>query len=896
MEPEENKQNYYSDSPEESASQEVEIPESSDDETFHNVVHLSGMYKDWFLDYASYVILERAVPHLSDGLKHVQRRILHAMKRLDDGRYNKVANIIGHTMQYHTHGDVSIGDALIQLGQRNLLIDTQGNWGNILTGDDAAAPRYIEARLSKFALEVAFNPKTTNWKQTYDGRNKEPVTLPVKFPLLLAQGTDGIAVGLASKILPHNFNELIDASIDFLRGKDFELYPDFPTGGLADFSKYNDGLRGGQVKIRAKISKSDKKILTINEIPFGKTTGNLIESIIKANDRQKIKIKKIDDNTAENVEIVICLQSGVSPDKTIDALYAFTDCEISVSPNSCVISENKPQFSGVKEILKYSTLNTVELLKAELLIQKKELEDAWHYSTLEQIFIEKRIYRKIEDCETYESIFETIDKGLIPYKHLLKQAIVHEDIVRLTEIKIKRISKYDSKKAEEDIKSIEEQIKQIDYHLANLIMYAIDYFKKIRAKYGKGRERRTEVRNFDTIVASDVAVANQKLYVNRKEGFAGTTLKKDEFVCDCSDIDDIIVFLRNGIYKIMKVTEKSFIGKDIVHIGIFRQDDERTIYNLVYWQGKSGPVLMKRFFVKVITRDKEYNISKEKEGSRILYLSANPNGEAELVKVFLKPKRNLRRLSFDLDFRKLIVKGRNSIGNMVKRHEVKKIVLVEQGGSTLGGRNIWFDEEVLRLNSDGRGKFLGEFFENDKILVITSDGYYYLSTFDLSNHYEDDIIFIEKFVIEKVISVVYLDGRKKLHYLKRFTVESGDKKILFISEEPGSKFMSLSDDEFPRLELKFGGKHSNREPVVIDVSEFIGIKGIKAKGKRISNFTIKNITWLEPLVKEEEPEEINYNGDDVEFEVIDTRETKTESHTPESKLLESFGVQMKLDI
>jgi topoisomerase-4 subunit A len=896
MEPEENKQNYYSDSPEESASQEVEIPESSDDETFHNVVHLSGMYKDWFLDYASYVILERAVPHLSDGLKPVQRRILHAMKRLDDGRYNKVANIIGHTMQYHPHGDVSIGDALIQLGQRNLLIDTQGNWGNILTGDDAAAPRYIEARLSKFALEVAFNPKTTNWKQTYDGRNKEPVTLPVKFPLLLAQGTDGIAVGLASKILPHNFNELIDASIDFLRGKDFELYPDFPTGGLADFSKYNDGLRGGQVKIRAKISKSDKKILTINEIPFGKTTGNLIESIIKANDRQKIKIKKIDDNTAENVEIVICLQSGVSPDKTIDALYAFTDCEISVSPNSCVISENKPQFSGVKEILKYSTLNTVELLKAELLIQKKELEDAWHYSTLEQIFIEKRIYRKIEDCETYESIFETIDKGLIPYKHLLKQAIVHEDIVRLTEIKIKRISKYDSKKAEEDIKSIEEQIKQIDYHLANLIMYAIDYFKKIRAKYGKGRERRTEVRNFDTIVASDVAVANQKLYVNRKEGFAGTTLKKDEFVCDCSDIDDIIVFLRNGIYKIMKVTEKSFIGKDIVHIGIFRQDDERTIYNLVYWQGKSGPVLMKRFFVKGITRDKEYNISKEKEGSRILYLSANPNGEAELVKVFLKPKRNLRRLSFDLDFRKLIVKGRNSIGNMVTRHEVQKIVLVEQGGSTLGGRNIWFDEEVLRLNSDGRGKFLGEFFENDKILVITSDGYYYLSTFDLSNHYEDDIIFIEKFVIEKVISVVYLDGRKKLHYLKRFTVEPGDKKILFISEEPGSKFMSLSDDEFPRLELKFGGKHSNREPVVIDVSEFIGIKGIKAKGKRISNFTIKNITWLEPLVKEEEPEEINYNGDDVEFEVIDTRETKTESQTPESKLLESFGVQMKLDI
>jgi topoisomerase-4 subunit A len=896
MEPEENKQNYYSDSPEESASQEVEIPESSDDETFHNVVHLSGMYKDWFLDYASYVILERAVPHLSDGLKPVQRRILHAMKRLDDGRYNKVANIIGHTMQYHPHGDVSIGDALIQLGQRNLLIDTQGNWGNILTGDDAAAPRYIEARLSKFALEVAFNPKTTNWKQTYDGRNKEPVTLPVKFPLLLAQGTDGIAVGLASKILPHNFNELIDASIDFLRGKDFELYPDFPTGGLADFSKYNDGLRGGQVKIRAKISKSDKKTLTINEIPFGKTTGNLIESIIKANDRQKIKIKKIDDNTAENVEIVICLQSGVSPDKTIDALYAFTDCEISVSPNSCVISENKPQFSGVKEILKYSTLNTVELLKAELLIQKKELEDAWHYSTLEQIFIEKRIYRKIEDCETYESIFETIDKGLIPYKHLLKQAIVHEDIVRLTEIKIKRISKYDSKKAEEDIKSIEEQIKQIDYHLANLIMYAIDYFKKIRAKYGKGRERRTEVRNFDTIVASDVAVANQKLYVNRKEGFAGTTLKKDEFVCDCSDIDDIIVFLRNGIYKIMKVTEKSFIGKDIVHIGIFRQDDERTIYNLVYWQGKSGPVLMKRFFVKGITRDKEYNISKEKEGSRILYLSANPNGEAELVKVFLKPKRNLRRLSFDLDFRKLIVKGRNSIGNMVTRHEVQKIVLVEQGGSTLGGRNIWFDEEVLRLNSDGRGKFLGEFFENDKILVITSDGYYYLSTFDLSNHYEDDIIFIEKFVIEKVISVVYLDGRKKLHYLKRFTVEPGDKKILFISEEPGSKFMSLSDDEFPRLELKFGGKHSNREPVVIDVSEFIGIKGIKAKGKRISNFTIKNITWLEPLVKEEEPEEINYNGDDVEFEVIDTRETKTESQTPESKLLESFGVQMKLDI
>ena len=886
----------YSEPVEEAVSQEIEISESSDDETFHNIVHLSGMYKDWFLDYASYVILERAVPHISDGLKPVQRRILHAMKRLDDGRYNKVANIIGQTMQYHPHGDASIGDALIQLGQRDLLIDTQGNWGNIHTGDDAAAPRYIEARLSKFALEVVFNAKTTQWKLSYDGRNNEPITLPVKFPLLLAQGADGIAVGLASKILPHNFNELIDATIDFLRGKDFEIYPDFPTGGLADFSRYNDGLRGGQVKIRAKISKLDKKTLVINEIPFGKTTGNLIESIIKANDRQKIKIKKIDDNTAENVEIVVYLQPGVSPDKTIDALYAFTDCEISISPNSCIIEENKPRFTGVKDMLRFSANRTVDLLKSELEIRKSELEEAWHHATLERIFIENRIYIDIEQCETFESIIETIDKGLEPFKYLLKRLVVHDDIVSLTEIKIKRISKFDSGKAKEEIKSIEEQVKQIDFYLANLITYAIDYYKRIKAKYGKGRERRTEFRNFDTIVASDVAVANQKLYVNRKEGFIGTSLKKDEFVSDCSDIDDIIVFLRDGTYKIMKVTEKSFIGKDIVHIGIFRQDDERTIYNIVYWQGKNGPVLMKRFFVKGITRDKEYNISKEKEGSRILYLSANPNGEAELLKVFLKPKSKLRRLSFELDFRKLAVKGRSSIGNMVTRHEVHKIMLVEQGGSTLGGRNIWFDEEVLRLNSDDRGKLLGEFHDEDKILVITRDGNYYLTSYDLSNHYDDDVMVIEKFVSGKIYSVVYFDGLHKFYYLKRFIIEPADKKMLFISEEPGSKLMSLSDDEFPRLELKFGGKHNDRKPEIVDVSGFIGIKGVKAKGKRISGYTVKNITWLSPLVKEDEPEEINYNNDDVDFEVIDTREVGPAEQTPETKLLESFGIQMKLDI
>ncbi|MCX6258922.1 MAG: DNA gyrase/topoisomerase IV subunit A [Bacteroidia bacterium] len=898
MDPEDINQSENPEPLEEPSEEETVISETGDDETFHNIIHLSGMYKDWFLDYASYVILERAVPHIVDGLKPVQRRILHSMKRLDDGRYNKVANIIGHSMQFHPHGDASIGDALVQLGQKNLLIDTQGNWGNLVTGDDSAAPRYIEARLSKFALEVVFNTKTTEWKLSYDGRNKEPVTLPVKFPLLLAQGAEGIAVGLASKILPHNFNEIIDAAIDYLKGKSFILYPDFPTGGLADFSRYNDGLRGGAVRIRSKISKLDKKTLVINEIPFGKTTGGLIESIIKANDKGKIKIKKIDDNTAENVEIVILLQPGVSPDKTIDALYAFTDCEISVSPNCCVIEENKPRFTGVSEILKFSVDNTVALLRKELEIQNDELNEAWHHSTLEKIFIENRIYIEIENCETFESIIETIDKGLEPFKHLLKRKVVYDDIVMLTEIRIKRISKFDSKKAYEQIRSIEEQIVQIQNYLANLIIFAIDYFKRIKTKFGKGRDRLTEIRNFDTIVASDVAVANQKLYVNRKEGFAGTSLKKDEFVCDCSDIDDVIIFMRDGTYRIMKVSEKSFVGKEIVHIGIFRQDDERTIYNLVYWQGKSGPALMKRFFVKGITRDKIYNISREKEGTKVLYISANANGEAELVKVFLKPKSKLRRLVFDLDFRKLSVKGRSSVGNMVTRHEVHKVELIKKGESTLGGRNIWFDEEVLRLNSDSRGRFIGEFHDDEKIIVFTKDGNYYLTSYDLTNHYEDEIFLIEKYDPDKVFSAVYFDGSQKYFYLKRFCIEPGDKKSLFISEEPGSKLVSISEDEFPRLELKFGGKQSDRQPESVDVSEFVGVKGVKAKGKRLSTYSIKSCNWLEPLVKEaeDEPEEINYNEEDVDFEVVDTRETAEETKSPETKLLDSLGIQMKLDI
>ncbi len=826
-------------------------------EELHKIVHLSGMYKDWFLDYASYVILERAVPHLYDGLKPVQRRIMHAMKRLDDGRYNKVANIIGYTMQYHPHGDASIGDALVQLGQKDLLVDSQGNWGNILTGDGAAAPRYIEARLSKFALDVVFNPKTTEWKKSYDGRNDEPVSLPVKFPLLLAQGVEGIAVGLASKILPHNFNELIDAAIAYLKGKGFELYPDFPTGGIADFSKYNNGLRGGSIKVRAKIEKEDKKTLKITELPFGKTTQSLIDSILKANDKGKIKIRKIDDNTAEHVEILIHLPSGTSPDQTIDALYAFTDCEISISPNSCVIENSKPVFMGVSEMLKYSADNTVELLKQELQIKKRELEEAWHLSSLEKIFIENRIYHDIEECETWESVIKTIDKGLDPFKKLLLREVTEEDIVKLTEIKIKRITKFDVKKADEFIKGVEEEIKEVQNHLDHIIDYAINYYKQIRKKHGDGRDRKTEIRNLDTIAATQVVVANEKLYVNREEGFIGTSLKKDEFVSECSDIDEVIVFLRDGKYIITKADDKVFVGKDIIHVAVFKRNDDRTIYNVIYRDGINGAIMIKRCAIKGITRDKEYEITKGTKGSKILYMTANPNGEAEIVKIYLRPRPRLKKPIFEFDFSELAIKGRQSMGNILTKYAVHKIVLKDEGVSTLGGRKIWFEEEVLRLNADGRGNYIGEFHGDDKILVITKSGNYRLSSYDLMNHYEDDIMIIEKFRPEKIFSAVYYDADLEYYYVKRFTVDPTDKPTSFIGENENSRLIKITEVEYPRLEVSFGGRHKDRENEIIEIADFIGVKSYKARGKRLSNYEVKVVTELEPLIVKEEESELN---------------------------------------
>ena len=819
----------------------------------HTVTALSGMYRDWFLDYASYVILERAVPHLLDGLKPVQRRILHSMKRMDDGRYNKVANIIGHTMQFHPHGDASIGDALVQLGQKDLLIDAQGNWGNILTGDGAAAPRYIEARLSKFALEVIFNPKTTEWKLSYDGRNKEPVTLPVKFPLLLAMGAEGIAVGLASKILPHNFLELIDASIDYLMGKEFVLYPDFPTGGFVDVSKYNDGQRGGVVKVRAKIEKVDKKELIITEIPYGKTTSTLIESIIKANDKGKIKIRKIDDNTAENVEIVIQLMPGISPDKTIDALYAFTDCEYSISPNSCVITGSKPSFMGVSDMLRQSADQTVTLLKSELNIRKNELQEEWHMSSLEKIFIEERIYRDIEECETWEAVISAIDSGLKPFKKKLLREVTRDDIIALTEIRIKRISKFDSKKADEHIKGLEDDLDEVRNHLKNIIPYTVNYFKQIKKKYGKGRERKTEIRSFDTIEAAKVVASNARLYVNYKEGFVGTGLKKDEFVCDCSDIDDVLVIRKDGVYMITKIADKAFVGTDILYVNVFRKNDERTIYNVVYQDGKDGHLMAKRCSITGLTRDKEYNLTKGRNGSRIIYLSANPNGEAEVIKVHHKPRPRLKKLVFEFDFGLMNIKGKSSMGNIVTKNPVQKIALKEKGLSTLGGRKIWFDDAVLRLNVDGRGSYLGEFGGDDKILVITKNGFFRTSGFDLSNHYEENFLVIEKFRAEKVYSAVYWDHEQNFYYVKRFMVEDSEKAQCFINEDPESRLISITEVEYPRLEIKFGGKHKGRKNEIIEVAEFIGVKSFKAKGKRLTSFMVDNIHEIEPVVKKETP-------------------------------------------
>jgi topoisomerase IV subunit A len=849
--------------------------EIQDESVKDTVTYLSGMYKEWFLDYASYVILERAVPYINDGLKPVQRRIMHAMREMDDGRYNKVANIIGQTMQYHPHGDASIGDATVQLGQKELLIDTQGNWGNILTGDGSAAPRYIEARLSKFALEVLFNPKTTEWKLSYDGRKREPVTLPVKFPLLLAQGVDGIAVGLASKLFPHNFVELIDASIAHLKNKDFELVPDFPTGGSADFSKYNDGLRGGSIKVRAKIEKRDNKTLVINEVPYGKTTSSLIDSIIKANDRGKIKIKKIDDNTAEHVEILIHLASGVSSDKTIDALYAFTDCEMSLSPNSVIIENDKPIFIGVKEILRRSADSTLQLLKLELEIKKSELEEAWHFSSLEKIFIEERIYKdkKFEDSENMDMAVAHIDKRLDPWKPKLKREVTREDILKLMEIRMARILKFNKDKANDHLQSIEDEIAKVVNNINNIVPFTIKWFAHLKTKYGKGRHRKTEIRNFENIVASKVVVRNEKLYIDRKEGFIGTGLKKSEFVSDCSDIDDIIVIRRDGSYFITKVSDKAFIGKNPLYVAVFKKNDKRTIYNVVYKDGKSGFSFMKRFFVTGVTRDKEYNLTKETKGSRVTYFSANPNGEAEVLKIILKPKPRIKNLIFEEDLSELAVKGRQSLGNILTKYEVHKITLKEKGVSTLGGRKIWFDEDVLRLNADSRGKFLGEFSGEDKILVLYKKGGYQLYNYDLSNHFGQDILTIEKFDKRKVLSAVYYDAEQQYYYVKRFEIDESEGKLFsFIGENPDNKLVSVTWVRYPRLELEFGGKNSERENEIIEIAEFIGVKSWKAKGKRVSNYDVENIKEIEPVVKDED--------DKPEPEIVEAEEVKEVDEIP----------------
>lgn len=841
--------------------------------SIRSIQHLDGMYQKWFLDYASYVILERAVPYVEDGLKPVQRRILHSMREMDDGRYNKVANIIGNTMKYHPHGDASIGDALVQLGQKDLLVDCQGNWGNILTGDGAAAPRYIEARLSKFALEVVFNPKTTEWKQSYDGRNREPVILPVKFPLLLAQGVEGIAVGLASKILPHNFNELIDACIAHLKGEEFALYPDFPTGGMIDVGRYCDGMRGGNVKIRARIEKdANNKALRITEIPFGRTTQSLIDSIIKANDKGKIKIKKIDDNTARDVEILIQLAPGVSSDKTIDALYAFTDCELSISPNSCVIEDEKPHFMPVSVILRRSADDTVRLLKLELEIRLKELLEELHFVSLERIFIEERIYKdkEFEEGETLEEVIAHVHKRLQPFLPKFYREVTDEDVKRLLEIKMKRILKFSSEEADRHMEALEGEIKQVRHDIEHIIPYSIAYYERIKAKYGKGRERKTEIRNFENIEAAKVVIANEKLYINREEGFIGTALKKDEFICECSDMDEVIIFKKDGSYYVTKVADKIFVGKDILHVNVFKKNDKRTIYNVVYRDGKYGVAYVKRFYVTGVTREKVYDLTKGTSGSRVLYFSANPNGEAELIKVCLKPKPNLKKLVFEYDFADLAIKGRDSQGNTLSKNEVHKISVMQKGVSTLGGRKIWLDEDVLRLNTDNRGMYLGEFQGGERILIVNKNGTFYTSDFDLSNHYEAGYLLFEKFKAEKVWSAVFFDAEQNYYYLKRFRFEDSPKLNSFIGDTEGSRLLCLSSESHPRFEVVFGGRYEARLPEIIDAAEFIGEKSYKARGKRLTTFEVKEIREVEPLVQESESGETG--GNEVEFEITNPEE------------------------
>lgn len=829
------------------------------------VHHLSGMYKNWFLDYASYVILERAVPHIEDGLKPVQRRILHSMKRMDDGRYNKVANIVGHTMQFHPHGDASIGDALVQLGQKDLLVDCQGNWGNILTGDRAAAPRYIEARLSKFALDVVFNPKTTDWQLSYDGRNKEPITLPAKFPLLLAQGAEGIAVGLSSKILPHNFNDICDAAVKYLHGEEFKLYPDFPTGGSIDVSKYNDGQRGGQLKVRAKIEKLDNKTLVIREIPYGKTTTTLIDSILKAIEKGKIKARKVDDNTAAQVEIQVHLAPGVSSDKTLDALYAFSDCELNISPNCCVIEDDKPQFLTVSDVLRSSVERTKGLIQKELEIRKSELLEQLHFASLEKIFIEERIYKdkEFENAPDMDAACEHIDERLTPYYPKMIREVTKDDILRLMEIKMQRILKFNKDKADELMAKIKAEIEEIDRDLNNMVEVTARWFTYLKEKYGKNHPRLTEIRNFDTIEATKVVEANEKLYINRQEGFIGTGLKKDEFVCNCSDIDDIIIFYKDGKYKVVKVADKLFVGKNIMHVDVFKKNDKRTIYNAVYRDGKQGYYYIKRFNVPSITRDREYDLTQGKPGSRVNYFTANPNGEAEIIKVTLDPTPKLKNIFIEKDFSTILVKGRTAMGNILTKYPIHRISLKSHGHSTLGGRKVWFDPDVNRLNYDDHGRLLGEFNEDDSILVVLKSGEYYMTNFDVNNHYEDNILRIEKFEPHKIwCAVVRDEDQKGIPYIKRFIFEMTKRKQSYIGENPKNVLLLLTDTKSPRLLLTFGGLDSFRGTQEIDVNEFALVKGYKARGKRLTTFQLDKLEELEPLAEEtaEAPEDIEGNN------------------------------------
>ena len=853
------------------------------EENLDHVVRVHGMYNEYFLDYASYVILERAVPHQYDGLKPVQRRILHSLKELDDGRYHKVANVIGNTMKYHPHGDASIGDAMVQIGQKNLLLDCQGNWGNILTGDRAAAPRYIEVRLSKFGNTVLFNKKTTTWLSSYDGRNLEPETQPVKFPLLLAQGVEGIAVGLACKILPHNYHELIDASIAALQGKRFNLVPDFPTGGMADVEQYNDGLRGGRIRVRAKIEKLDNKTLLVKEVPYGVTTSSLIDSILKANEKGKIKIKRVEDNTANSVEVAVYLANNVSPDKMIDALYAFTDCEVSLAPNSCVILDDKPQFLGISEILKQSAERTKFLLQRELEIELEELQETWHFASLEKIFIENRIYRDIEECETWESILETIHAGLKPHiKHLLRE-VTDEDVTRLTEIRIKRISKFDAFKADEKIAGLEGDMDQVKYHLEHLTEYAVDWYKMLKTKFGEGRERKTELRTFDTIDRSKAAVKNAKLYVNAEEGFVGTGLKRGEgeYICDCSDIDDIIVFRKDGVMQVSKVSSKAFFGKDIIHAAVWKRGDTRTTYNVIYLDGATGRSMVKRFNVKSITRDKEYPITKGTPKSKVLYFTANRNGEAEVVNIILRKQARLKKLKFDLNFADIAIKGRGSGGNIATKFPVNRIELKESGVSTLGARRVWYDETVRRLNGDERGVFLGEFHADDKIMAIHSDGTYRLTGFDFNIHFDDKMISVEKWEAEKPVSVIYFDGEKEDWYVKRFLPEASTKPVLFITDNEHSRLAFATSLHHPQARVRYNRrfKHTrDREDDILDIRAFISVKGVKAQGNKLSSLPVTEV-FLEPANAELE------QAANEQFEAAKTpatTETLPEPEAPEA--------------